>query len=496
MEPLQADDPRAVGGFELMNRIGVGGMGVVYLGRRLGDTRLAAIKVMRPELVMDDDLQRRFDREVAAARRVESAHVARLLDAGYESGRAYLAVEFVNGPTLREAVKRDGPLDEAALVRLAEGLADALIAIHAAGIVHRDLTPQNVLLTHAGPRVIDFGIVRIEDVTTKTAAGVVVGTPGYVAPERLLTGDSPAAADVFSVGAVLLYAATGRPPFGSGSPMEVHYRAANTPADLAGVPEPLVPLVSACLRPDPAQRPTAVQLRKMALRIAAGSPAAWPATPLGGEHPPELTPTVVTAVPTLASRTVTPEIRRWWPAVVGLAALAAAGGVFAAVHFGGRHGTQGRAATNGGPASGGPLVASPAADPSASAHPTPGMYPVNRTVYSGSGFEIVLTNMTVDADGEVHAALVYRDESDQLLSLACANVTDPTIDKITSKSGAVYRAESSYCSEHPDAIIVLAPGETSASYAVFAPGIDLSQPVAFTWQDGQEMSGTVPDIRL
>jgi len=268
--PLQPGDPPRIAGFDLLGRIGTGGMGVVYLGRRAVDGAEAAIKLIRDDLSADPRIRARFTREAAAVTRVHSRHVAPVLGAGYDGDRAYLAVEYVQGPSLRDAVQREGPMPVPAVADLAIGLADALVAIHGAGLLHRDLTPGNVLLTHAGPRVIDFGIALADDAAPLTATGATIGSPGFIPPERLLHGRSLPAGDIFAVGGLLLFAATGRNPFGTGAPMEVNFRAAHHPPDLTGLAQPLLPLVAACLSADPARRPDASHLREMAAAVRAG----------------------------------------------------------------------------------------------------------------------------------------------------------------------------------------------------------------------------------
>ena len=268
MQALEAADPRRIAGFDILNRIGDGGMGVVYLGRRSTDNTLAAVKVIRDDLLADAEIRARFEREATVAQRVRSPRVAAVLDSGYDHGRAYLAVEFVRGPTLQEAIAEGGALARPQLFDLAQGLAQALVAIHGEGLVHRDLTPRNVLLTHTGPKIIDFGLARLNEMTSFTATGSVIGTPGYIAPERLIRGQSLPAGDVFCAGALLLYAARGRPPFGEGNQMEANYRAANALPDLTGAPPELLGLLRACLAPDPAARPDAAHLSAIATALS------------------------------------------------------------------------------------------------------------------------------------------------------------------------------------------------------------------------------------
>ncbi len=213
MEPLQADDPEQVGRYRLVGRLGIGGMGRVYAATS-PDGRRAAIKVIRDDLAEDTAFRHRFRREVAAASAVAGMFTARVLDADPDDVPPWLATEFVEGPSLRDAVLAKGPMPEHALLELARGLAEALAAIHAAGLVHRDLKPANVLLSPAGPRVIDFGIARAVDSSRLTATGQVIGTPDFMAPEQIEgTGESGPEGDVFALGSTLAWAATRRGPF-------------------------------------------------------------------------------------------------------------------------------------------------------------------------------------------------------------------------------------------------------------------------------------------
>ena len=273
--PRQPGDPRRLGPYELLGRLGQGGMGVVFLGRdRRG--RPAAVKALRPELAGDPAFAARFRREVDAARRVDCPEVARVLDADVAGPRPWLATEYVEGATLAGAVAA-GPLTGGRLVGFAAGVARALAAVHAAGVVHRDLKPTNVLLPEApaGPavKVIDFGIAWAAD-ATMTRSGLRFGTPAWMAPEQLRDLPAGPPADVFAWGALVAFAATGRHPFGGGPPEAVAYRVLHDPPDLAGVPGPLRGLVADALSPDPAARPTATRI------AAVLAPAAVPTEPL------------------------------------------------------------------------------------------------------------------------------------------------------------------------------------------------------------------------
>ncbi|MFB7850872.1 MULTISPECIES: Hsp70 family protein [unclassified Streptomyces] len=259
MEPLRDGDPEKVGGFGLRGRLGAGGMGEVFLGRSPGG-RAAAVKVVHPHLARQEEFRQRFAREVAAARAVGGAFTAPVMAAGPEDDRPWIATVYIPGPDLAEAVGVAGPLPEDAVWRLAAGLAEALQAIHAVGVLHRDLKPSNVLVAADGPRVIDFGIARTLEDTALTATGLVVGTAGFMAPEQAEGGEVGSACDVFALGAVIAFAATGAGPFGEGPPPAVLHRVVNGRPRLDGLTGPLRELVDACLAKDPRQRPTLTAL--------------------------------------------------------------------------------------------------------------------------------------------------------------------------------------------------------------------------------------------
>jgi serine/threonine protein kinase len=233
-------------------------MGVVYLGAAR-DGGHVAVKLLRPELADDDEFRLRFRREVASLSRIQGLCTVRVIEADTESPRPFLVTEYANGPSLAEHVNTAGPLQPSMLYGLAAGLAEALTAIHAAGVVHRDLKPANVLLTDAGPKVIDFGIAQALDATAVTKTGIAVGSPGFMAPEQI-TGRPGQAADIFSWGLTIAYAASGKPPFGTGSADAILYRVLHDSPDTDAVPPELRPHVTASLARDPEQRPTARDL--------------------------------------------------------------------------------------------------------------------------------------------------------------------------------------------------------------------------------------------
>ena len=256
MRPLESGDPTSVGGgrYRLVGRLGQGGMGVVYLGRSRSG-RAVAVKVVRPELSTDPEFRRRFAGEVAAARRVGGFHTAPVVDADPDGEPAWLVTAFVPGPTLQSVLAQVGALPADTLVVLAAGLAEALEAIHRAGVIHRDLKPANIIIAQDGPRVIDFGIARALDGTALTQTGLQIGTPGFLAPEQLTGGTVTPAADMFALGVVLSQSA-GAAPFGDGPSVARHYRVVHQEPDLGAVPAELRGPVAACLAKDPRDRPT------------------------------------------------------------------------------------------------------------------------------------------------------------------------------------------------------------------------------------------------
>ncbi|WP_372344130.1 PQQ-binding-like beta-propeller repeat protein [Streptomyces sp. KL116D] len=255
---LPAGSPRRIGPYQLLARVGAGGMGEVFLARRAEPgARLVALKAVRGDLDPDDAFRTRFRREIAAARAVSGPYTAPLVDGDADAEPPWLATEFVPGPSLADVVARCGPLPVPAVRALGAGLARALSAVHGARLLHRDLKPANVLLTADGPRLIDFGIAQAFEATALTATGVLVGTPGFLSPEQIDGSRSVVpASDVFSLGAVLCFAATGRGPFDDPELASMLFRVSRAQAELARVPAELLPLVERCLRLDPAARPT------------------------------------------------------------------------------------------------------------------------------------------------------------------------------------------------------------------------------------------------
>ncbi|MGW3801888.1 serine/threonine-protein kinase, partial [Streptomyces clavifer] len=271
MQPLEAGEPHAIGSYRLLGRLGAGGMGRVYLGRSTGG-RTVAVKVVHPHFALDEQFRARFRREVDAARRLGAQWTAPVLDADPDAPIPWVATGYVAGPPLSDAVTRHGPLPEHAVRTLGAGLGEALDAVHAHGLIHRDVKPSNVLLALDGPRLIDFGIARALGATVSlTSTGVSVGSPGYMAPEQIRGLDISGAADVFSLGAVLAYAATGSAPFVGDSSAVLLYKVVHEAPELGELEGDLRELVAGCLAKDPADRPAPAELAR---RLAPGGAAA------------------------------------------------------------------------------------------------------------------------------------------------------------------------------------------------------------------------------
>ena len=275
MEALKPEDPQRIGPFTPVARIGAGGMGRVYLARSRGG-RPVALKVIRAEYAEDERFRTRFRREVEAARTVDGLYTASVLDAGLDDDDPWLATAYIPGPSLQQVVYQHGPLPEHSARVLGAGIAEALGAIHAAGLIHRDLKPSNVICGPDGPRVIDFGISHAVDGTSLTATGIVVGSPRYASPEQCrLDAEVLPASDVFALGGVLVFATTGVPPFGDGPDHVQLYLVVHEKPDLTGVPLSMRSIVGACLEKDPANRPTIDQLLDELLPTDYGHQTDW-----------------------------------------------------------------------------------------------------------------------------------------------------------------------------------------------------------------------------
>ncbi|MFD8456623.1 protein kinase domain-containing protein [Streptomyces antimycoticus] len=280
--PLATGDPESIGGYTLVDRLGSGGMGVVYLGRSASG-RQVALKLVHEQYAQDEEFRTRFRQEVAAARRVSGAFTAPVVDADPEADRPWMATLYVPGRTLSEVVRKNGPLDGHTLRTLGLGLVEALREIHRAGVVHRDLKPANILLAEDGPRVIDFGISRAVDSQTLTVTiGRVLGTPPFMSPEQLRSPrDVTAASDVFSLGSLLVFAARGSSPFESDSPYLSGYQVMYEHPTLDEVPTPLRGIAERCLAKEPEARPKLDELHPM-LRALPDFPAAERVVTAGG----------------------------------------------------------------------------------------------------------------------------------------------------------------------------------------------------------------------
>lgn len=270
MGPLLPGDPPVIASYRLVGRLGAGGMGIVYAAVD-ADGRRVALKTVHPHLAADPQFRARFHREVGVLRRVTGPCLVPFLDADPDAAAPWLVTTYVPGPTLHQYVAAHGPLTGARLHLLAAGTAAALAAVHAAGVVHRDLKPANVILSPAGPRVLDFGIAHVADGTAVTRTGVMTGTPGWISPEQYRDGAADGRGDVFAWGALVASAATGRPVFGTGAPDAVAYRVLREEPDLEGVPGELHGVLSACLAKEPGERPLSGALAVVTARLLGGA---------------------------------------------------------------------------------------------------------------------------------------------------------------------------------------------------------------------------------
>jgi Protein kinase domain/Septum formation len=267
---LQAGDPQRVGPYLLLGRLGSGGMGRVYLARSPGG-RQVAVKVIRDELAEDAAFRARFAREVAAARKVGGLFTAPVVDASLDSPVPWLVTEYVPGVSLTEAVEQAGPLPDHTVLAMAAGLAEGLNAIHAAGVIHRDLKPGNVLMAPDGPRIIDFGISSAAEAAALTDTGVFFGSPGFMSPEQAEGMPVGPLSDIFSLAGVLTYAARGEGPFGGGETAALMYRVVHGTPNLDRVPARIRPLIGRCLSREAQARPTAAEFLA---ELSAAYPAA------------------------------------------------------------------------------------------------------------------------------------------------------------------------------------------------------------------------------
>jgi serine/threonine protein kinase len=273
VNPLKADDPKRVGVYRLLGRLGEGGMGLVFLGETPGG-RKVAVKVIHPVYASDQDFRERFAREVAAARDVGGFHTAAVVDADPAGDPPWMVTSYIPGPSLTAAVREQGPFTLQAVRELGAALAEGLAAIHKCGLVHRDFKPSNIIMAVDGPRIIDFGVAKSVSQATLTPAGVIQpGTPEYMSPEHLGDGSMDARSDVFSLGSVLVFAATGHGPFDAADSTAIMGRIRYLPANLSGLPDELRDIISACLAKDPAGRPALAELLTQLSGSAGPAPA-------------------------------------------------------------------------------------------------------------------------------------------------------------------------------------------------------------------------------
>ncbi|MGE7390945.1 serine/threonine-protein kinase [Streptomyces sp. NPDC004126] len=454
MEALRETDPAHIGAQTLLARLGAGGMGQVYLGRSPGG-RLVAIKVIKEEITGHPEALARFRREAETVRAVRSAYTANLIDASLAAPPYWLATEYVAGPTLSHAVGGYGALPAASCRRLFAALAEGLASVHAYGVTHRDLKPQNVILGAQGPQLIDFGIAKGVAETALTQVGTAPGTPGYTAPEVLLRGEVAAAADVFALGATIAYAATGRAPYGTGEPTAVNFRAVHGEIDVEGVEPELAALIRACVATDPAGRPALAEVIRRcavdaalvddpvyaALTAAGGGAAQVPGLPstigpglaaVQAGYVPTYAPAAapVTAPATAGARAAVP---RWaLAAVAGLVAGGLVTGGYLLVKDGDKAGGERQAAApsgNGSPA--------PAAQPSQPSQPsTPSASASASAQGGGAGAvpdHIEPNKVSRDLWSATGGCNLPNEERAEFLTVSAADTDDPAARTITGK---------------------------------------------------------------
>jgi serine/threonine protein kinase len=351
MKPLSPSDPLQVGPYDLEGILGAGGMGTVYLGRSPGG-RPAAVKVINPSYLADPEAVARFRREAAMLGTVRSAYTATLIDAEVTTAPFWMATEFIPGPTLAATIAGEGALSAQRCLGLLAAVAEGLADIHRHDICHRDIKPQNVILSPTGPQLIDFGLARGIDESGLTVGGITLGTPGFIAPELMASDELSPATDVFALGATVANAATGRRPYGGGTFETVYVRLMHEDIDLDGVDPGLAGLLRACTAKDPSARPTPAEIvaRCRSLRspgapppVAAAPRAATPATATAeaaapGATNPAAAPPAVPATPPPAVTLHDVPVRRrrtvlTAAALVVAGALVFAGGAFAALRL-------------------------------------------------------------------------------------------------------------------------------------------------------------------
>ena len=304
MNPLKAGDPELVGGYRLLGRLGTGGMAQVFLGTSPGG-RKVAVKLIRPEYADDAEFRRRFAREIAAARQVGGFHTAAVVDADPDADPPWMVTAYIPGPSLSEAVGQNGPLDQAQVRELGAALAEGLTAIHACGLIHRDLKPGNIILGPDGPRIIDFGVARTANASLLTTVNALIGTYGYMAPEQLGRKEVTNRSDLFALGGVLVFAATGHGPFDADELPAVIGRILSEPPDLSPLTGSLRDILGACLNKDPGSRPGLDEL----IDYFGGPEQARRPSRASGRRRPGDAPTAVSG----ADRTALPgsDVPRW-----------------------------------------------------------------------------------------------------------------------------------------------------------------------------------------
>jgi serine/threonine protein kinase len=501
-QPLAADDPREIGGYRVLARLGAGGMGRVYLGSTQSGRRLA-IKVIRPDYTEDPEFRRRFQQEIDAAQRVQSIYTAPVVDADTRAAQPWLATACIPGPSLAQAVRELGPLPVDTVRVLVAGVAEALQAVHRAGIVHRDLKPSNVLLAPDGPRVIDFGIARAADSTPLTRTGLRIGSPQFMSPEQARAEPASPASDVFALGATVYFAATGRTPFGEGPDATVLYRIVHEEPTLTDCPEPILSLVSRCLAKNPETRPSIKQVIETMTSDTESTTTSDTATTSDTKSttldwlPPALTRRLdLYAAPV---ETPNPPRRSWarrlviaGGIVVGVLLIV---GLAAVVRYG--QDPEAKAAATSSPA---PQKVSASVSPAASATPVeakrpgPGRYPIKRQFYTGSEWILTLTYFNVGKD-TLTAYVEYRPRGGAR-QLTCKDEL-PTANVLMLASGQAVTSKKTYCSAHPHRKDwTVKAGGKFTDYAVFPMPDDLSKPFTLEWQPGLSLTGKVRGILL
>ncbi|GII59277.1 hypothetical protein Pth03_76660 [Planotetraspora thailandica] len=499
-QPLAADDPREIGGYRILARLGAGGMGRVYLGSTQSGRRLA-IKVIRPDYTEDPEFRRRFQQEIDAAQRVQSIYTAAVVDADTRAAQPWLATACIPGPSLALAVRELGPLPVDTVRVLVAGIAEALQAIHRAGIVHRDLKPANVLLAPDGPRVIDFGIARAADSTPLTRSGLRIGSPRFMSPEQARGETAGPASDLFALGSTAYFAATGRTPFGEGPDATVLYRIVHEEPTLTDCPEPILSLVSRCLAKDPEARPSVKQVIETMMMSDTDPTVDWlPATlvtrldmytaPLDTDTAPAETPD--------------PPRQSWArrlqiAGVVGGVVLAA-GGVATVVRNAQEPEAKAAATSSAAPQKAVASVSASASTPAVKATPAdtktpaPGRYRINRQFYTGSDWILVLNYFEV-GKSTLTAYVDYRPRG-RTRELTCKDEL-PTASVLMLAGGQAVPSKGTFCSAHPHRKNwTVKAGKKFTDHAVFPMPDDLRKPFTLEWQPGLSLSGKVRGIVL